>query len=277
MQYPLGQAVSFSEAWTNATTGAVLNLLAGSFPSWTIYEEGSATAKLTGTMTARGTTGTYYGTFTPTAANGFTVGKNYFVVCVAATNLLSMPKVTLSFRLMATETTPGVSVASLSSIRDPFGLPSTGTYAANTWGAFLLGRMDVATSTVKQPAPNNAGIAELLAKVAEIIAKTNTLPAAPAAKQDILDALHDHLWEGIVDGDHTFFNAMQSLLSLVCGDFTVTPYDKASNTKITTRKDQAGEPLIITTNNYRMNGTTPDLIGGTRVCFPSGTHHETSD
>lgn len=107
MDIPLDEVVYFDIVTHNPTTGGIS--AADSTPTFDVYEEASDTGMLGSTnFTVRtALTGSYRGTFTASAANGFEAGKWYSVIATATVASTQAKKVCLGFRLAIAETTVG--------------------------------------------------------------------------------------------------------------------------------------------------------------------------
>lgn len=109
MNVPLDEVMFFDVVTSNPATGAASD--ADSTPTFAVYEESTDTdIGVGGNLTKRTSkTGNYRGTFTLSAANGFEVGKWYSIIASATVNSVAGKGVVRNFRVVATESTVGVS------------------------------------------------------------------------------------------------------------------------------------------------------------------------
>lgn len=114
---PLNKAVYFDATTHNPSTGAVTD--ADSVPTFDVYHQSTDTGLFGATVMTKRTslTGDYRGTFTPSVANGFTVGDYYSVVITAVVNSITAKK-TQTFRVVAAEATAGVAEVDVTSINN---------------------------------------------------------------------------------------------------------------------------------------------------------------
>lgn len=104
MSVPLNQPVEL-DGHTYDDTFTLAD--ADSTPTYEVFQQGNATAILTGTMTRR-SLGTYYMAFTASSANGFTVGKMHQAVMLATVGGAAGKEVKSRFVVVAAETSAGV-------------------------------------------------------------------------------------------------------------------------------------------------------------------------
>jgi hypothetical protein len=106
MNIPLGEVVHFDVTTRNIATGVGCD--ADAAPTFSVFEEDTDTAIVTGTMTKRtALTGDYRGTFTASTANGFEVGKFYIIVVAGTVGGIVDKEVISSFRVSLTEVVVG--------------------------------------------------------------------------------------------------------------------------------------------------------------------------
>jgi hypothetical protein len=106
MNIPLGEVVHFDVTTRNIATGVGCD--ADAAPTFSVFEEDTDTAIVTGTMTKRtALTGNYRGTFTASTANGFEVGKFYIIVVAGTVGGIVDKEVISSFRVSLTEVVVG--------------------------------------------------------------------------------------------------------------------------------------------------------------------------
>ena len=104
---PLDEVIHFEVDTHSPTTGA--SVAADSTPTFAVYEEATDTdIGVGGNLTARAAlTGSYRGTFTASAANGFEVGKWYNVRASATVGSIASTAVAMMFRVVAAEAIVG--------------------------------------------------------------------------------------------------------------------------------------------------------------------------
>lgn len=104
---PLDEVLHFDAVTSDPETAAASD--ADSMPTWAVYEEATDTAIQTGNFTKRTSLdGQYRGTVTLSAANGFEVGKYYFLYGFATVNSVAGKGLLKSFRVGPAESSAGV-------------------------------------------------------------------------------------------------------------------------------------------------------------------------
>lgn len=109
----LNDAVTVTAQFTQASTGAALDPTGT--PNYRVYEDNSDTPVLTGDlarMDDANTVGWYTAQFTASAANGFEVGKTYFVRTTATVDSIAQAGITNGGVFVIRENTTASAVAS---------------------------------------------------------------------------------------------------------------------------------------------------------------------
>ncbi len=108
---PLDEVVYFEVDTHSPTTGA--DIAADSTPTFAVYEEATdSDIGVGGNLTVRtGPTGSYRGTFTASAANGFELGKWYNVRATAVVGGITASCTPMTFRVIAAELVAGYPLA----------------------------------------------------------------------------------------------------------------------------------------------------------------------
>ena len=188
---PIDEVVHFDICTHDPSTGGVSD--ADSTPTFSVFEEATDTAILAAQNFTKRTslTGDYRGTFTASLANGFEAGKWYSVIATAVVGGVTGKKNCGSFRCAPAESTAGVPVSDpqAATVRSAVGLASANI---DTQLSAIAGYVDTEIGTLQTTA-------------AAIKAKTDNLPASPAAVSDIPTSavIADAVWDEAQAGHTT--------------------------------------------------------------------------
>jgi hypothetical protein len=220
----LNEAVYFSVT-TRGTSGLVD---ADSAPTFDIYEQATDTPVASGTMTKRtGYTGVYRGTFTPTTVGGYTVGRYYDVVVSGTVSSITDKAVALTFVLRSASIDDVSTATTASAIRTAVGLASA--------------NLDTQLTAIDD---------YIDTEVAAIKAKTDNLPASPAATGDAMTLTSGErtniaaaVWNALTSGLTTANSIGKRLVDFVTTLVYSTPPTAAANatavrTELTTELDR---------------------------------------
>ncbi len=165
LSIPLNEVVHFDAVTHNPSTGAVTD--ADSSPTWSVFEENTDTAILSGSMTKRSAlTGDYRASFTASAANGFELGKFYSVVCQATVVGVTGKLVAIAFRVTAEEATAGY--APLDSSYDPAKTAAQASVCTEARLARLDADVSSRLAASAYTAPDNAGVLAIKTKTDQL-------------------------------------------------------------------------------------------------------------
>jgi hypothetical protein len=295
---PIDEVVYFDVITSDPTNNGTVTD-ADSTPTFDVFEESTDTAILAAQNFTKRTskTGDYRGTFTASAANGFEVGKWYSVIASATVGGVSGKCAALHFRCAPAENSAGIPKVDVV-LSDGATVPSVATMAdavwdevqsghttAGTFGKYLdsavsgvstggLTAADIADAVLDELLSGHTGagslskaISDVLAavdtEIAAIKAKTDNLPASPAATGDAMTLTageRTSTADAILKRDFSAVTGEASRSLLNAARFLRNKWTNTSNTLTVKKEDDSTTAWTATTTSAAgdpVNGVDP--------------------